>query len=377
VAFSAVLVTPLALLPSARAQPAVPATPRLVSSILDVGAPSARVTGDPGRMRVARTTCPATAPLSPATRQRIVDITVQEWGFFKYGVVDQTIGESEDDPVRGRRGRPRISPEEGGRVAATIAGYWTVTPEGGWILDRQNEAWSSEAGLGARWNSPWSAAFVSWVMCEAGLGDPAMFHRAVAHHRYVDQAIRARDANTRQSAYVAYDAGEAEVLPGDLLCSGRRPAYLTLAERRRQLGEGASTHCDIVVAADVSGRRFLAIGGNVRSVVSLKIMPAEWDARTQRLRPYPFADTTIGDNPYRGARPIFAHLSLRTGSLDADALRRSATVRALACAGLESLPSPLRALVSAVDRLTPEEPQSDPCGSRGGQAQTRPQPRRP
>jgi hypothetical protein len=312
-------------------------SPRLPVAQLDVRPPSARVTGEPGTMRVTGSTCRASVPLTSTVRQRIVDIAVQEWAFFGYTIVDQTIGESDDDPppvaVRGR-GRARLTPEEGARVAASVAGYWAVTPEGAWIVSRQNASWSGEAGLGARWNSPWSAAFISWVMCEAGVSSANAFVRAVAHHRYIDQAIRARDAGTRSSAYVAYDGGEADVAPGDLLCSGRRPAYRTLAERRRHLGQGASTHCDIVVSVDRERGRFLAIGGNVRSSVGLKIIPAEWDDRTKRLRPYRPDDSRIGDNPYRGARPIFAHLKLRPASVTADALSASATVKALSCAGV-------------------------------------------
>lgn len=286
---------------------------------------AARVSGDPGQMRVVRSACRPSASVTPELRRRIVDIATQEWAFFKYGVVDQTIGDIDEDdfprpPESRGRGRARIPPEEAARVAPTIAGYWTVTPEGAWIIDRQNEAWNGDAGIGARWNSPWSAAFISWVLCEAGVADTNTFHRAVAHHRYIDQAIRARDGNARQSAYVAYDAGEAAIIPGDLICSGRRPAYRTLAERRRQMGQGATTHCDIVVSVDTERRRFLAIGGNVRGAVSLKVIPGQWDARTQRLRPLTFTAATLGDNPYRGARPIFAHLRMRAGAIPDAAL---------------------------------------------------------
>jgi hypothetical protein len=335
------------LVPVLAAQTTRPApAPRLPAAQLDVREPSTRVSGEPGSMRVTSTSCRAPVPLTPAARQRIVDIAVQEWAFFGYTVVDQTIGESDDDPpplaVRGR-GRARLTPEEGARVAASVAGYWAVTPEGAWIVSRQNAAWTGEAGLGARWNSPWSAAFISWVMCEAGLSAANVFLRAVAHHRYIDQAIRARDGGSRSSAYVAFDGGEADVAPGDLLCSGRRPAYRTLAERRRQIGQGASTHCDIVVAVDRERARFLAIGGNVRSSVGLKIIPADWDDRTKRLRPYRPDDGRIGGNPYRGVRPIFAHLKLRPASPTADALSASATVKALPCA--DGLPGPLPALL--------------------------------
>jgi hypothetical protein len=331
------------------------ATPRLPAAQLDVASPASRVTGEPGAMRATRAGCRPTAVVTPAIRQRLVDIAVQEWAFFGYAIVDQTIGESEDDPPppppgQGRsrgRGRPRVSPEEGARLAASIAGYWTTTPEGAWIIDRQNTAWRGEAGTAARWNSPWSAAFISWVMCEAGLGDDAVFTRAVAHHRYIDQAIRARDGASSRTAYVAFDGGEAAIAPGDLLCSGRRPAYRSLAERRRQMGQGASTHCDVVVQLDAERQRILAIGGNVRGTVGLKIIPAEWDAARRRLRPFRPDDTRIGDNPYRGVRPIFAHLKLRAPEIGADALSASATMRAAVCGDGRPVPAAAARLVTA------------------------------
>ena len=158
---------------------------------------------------------------------------------------------------------------------ASIAGYWAVTPEGSWIVGRQNDDWKGPDGIGARWNAPWSAAFISWVMCEAGLGKAAQFQRAIAHHAYIDQAIRARDGRAAQAAFAAYDMGETAINPGDLLCSSRRPVYRTLAERRRQPGVGARTHCDIVVKVDETRERILAIGGNVRATVSLKLLRAQ------------------------------------------------------------------------------------------------------
>ena len=333
-----------------RAQPSARVvTPRLPTDVLPVRPPDGRVSGAPGAMKITATNCATTTPLTASVRQRLVDIAVQEWAFFGYPTVDQTLNESDDDPppiAVFRRGRPRVTPEEGARVAATIAGYWAVTPEGSWVVSRQNTAWSGPDGTSARWNSPWSAAFISWVLCEAGLGDPAVFTRAVAHHRYIDQAIRARDTGATRTAYVAFDGGEAAMAPGDLLCSGRRPAYRTLAERRRQLGQSAATHCDMIVAVDTTARRVLAIGGNVRGSVGLKIIPVEWDAARQRLRPYPPADPRIGDNPYRGVRPIFAHLKLRVDAGRADALSASATVRSFTCGARPALPAALNGLVT-------------------------------
>ena len=301
---------------AAGAQPA--AFDRLPPDVLDAVAPSARVTGEPGAMEIRRTSC-RTAPMNE-TRRRIVDLAVQEWAFFGFIVVDQTMAEASGPGQPRRRRWRRPGRAESARVANSIAGYWTVTPQGGWILDAQNAAWRGSRGVGSRWRwrYPWSAAFVSWVMCEAGLGDASRFRRAVAHHVYIDQAIRARGADTPAAAFAAYDVGEAPVAPSDLLCSARRPAYRSIAERRRQMGVGARTHCDIVVKVDPSRRRILAIGGNVRGAVSLKLLPAA-EGPDGSLR------------PLAGRRRIFAHLKLRAPSIAADALDHTPTMRAVRC----------------------------------------------
>ena len=290
---------------------------RLPPDRFDVVPPSARVRGTPGNLTIRPAPC-RSLPMA-AVRRRIIDVAVQEWGFFGFTVVDQTTVDATNDQrtsQRRRRRRPRLGPSESARVAGSIAGYWTVTPEGGWILDAQNGVWQGPGGLAARWRYPWSAAFVSWVMCEGGLGDASQFRRAVAHHAYIDQAIRARDGAAVRTAFTAYDIGDAPVVPGDLLCSARRPAYRSIADRRLQMGDGARTHCDVVVKLDAPRSRILAVGGNVRGAVSLKLLPAAREPG-QYLRPV--------------AGAMFAHLKLRAEPIEEDAFDRSPTMRALAC----------------------------------------------
>jgi len=285
------------------------ASPALAADVLDVLPPSARVRGVPGSMSIQPREC-RTLPAAEV-RARIVGVALQQWDFFGSRISDYTeVEDDADDPppgpstllgAGGRRGRrSRLPPAEAARVAPSIAGYWAVTPEGSWIVARQNDRWNGEDGVAARWNAPWSAAFISWVMCEGGLGTNARFQRAVAHHSYIDQAIRARDGRAPQAAFVAYDPGETTIGVGDLLCSSRRPAYRTIADRRRQMGVGARSHCDVVVKVDEAGRRVHAIGGNVRGVVSLKLFPAVRPAG-KPLR------VGAGDED----RPMFAHLKLR------------------------------------------------------------------
>lgn len=281
-----------------------PRLPRREAALLPAQAPEARVTGTPGSLRITGRSC-AVAPASEV-RARIVYAAVQEWAWFGFLVDDlrnETVAEQQDDTRP--RWRLSLRPEEVSAVANTVAGYWAAAPDSDWLLNRQNEVWRQDGGLASRWRDPWSAAFISWVMCEGGLGEKAQFQRAVAHHSYIDQAIRARDTQDALAAYYAFEPGEAEVLPGDLLCNGLRPLYRNLRERRAQLGEGARTHCDIVV--QVYDDRILTIGGNVRASVRMKVHAAGQVAAGQHMAPLP------------ARRPVFAHLKLRsdTGSNDA------------------------------------------------------------
>jgi hypothetical protein len=293
---------------------------RLPSEILNVAPPSARVRGTPGGMTVQSTPC-RTASLEGA-RRRIVDVAVQEWAFFGFPVVDRTDISVTAARRTGPRRRGWLAADEASRVATSIAGYWAVTAEGSWIVDRQNDEWEGPEGLAARWNAPWSAAFISWVMCEAGLGEMSQFHRSIAHREYIDQAIRARDGMDAEAAYVAYDAGEAQIEPGDLLCNARASAnYRMLADRRSDVGRFAPTHCDIVVKIDERAGRIFVIGGNVEQSVSLTILPLRRDGEAY-AKP-------VDDSIIDGARTVFAHLKLRADRVEPNALDNSPTVRAL------------------------------------------------
>ena len=313
---------------------------RLPAEHFDATPPSALVHGAPGRMSVRSDAC-RDLPVGE-TRRRIVDIAVQEWAFFGFYVVDQTGPSARTRGARGTRRwwwRPATA-AEGVRIAPTIAGYWAATPRGSWMIDRQNERWNGPGGLTSRWRDPWSAAFISWVMCEGGLGSPDRFQRAIAHHFYVDQAIRARDASSASSdaeslsaAFVAYDIGEAAVEPGDLLCSSRRSSYTSIAQRRRNLGVGARMHCDVVVALKPDRERILTVGGNVRGTVGLKLMPAA--LRNGRLAP---------------PRRLFAHLKLRADPIGNEALSASPTLQALEAAPGVRLPAAVADLIPSPAR---------------------------
>jgi len=307
------------------------ATERLPAEILDIRAPSVRIAGRPGSMQIQDRSCRAMP--GAELRSRIVNAAVQEWAYFGYTVLDYTNVEV-SSATRSNMGRrwSLLSPKQAMRVADSIAGYWAAAPDSGWILERQNSRWKSR-GLSTRWRDPWSAAFISWVMCESGLGDQARFARAVAHHTYIDQAIQARDSGNEQAAFQAYEIGEQAVLPGDMLCRGSRPAYQSVAERRSHLGVGARTHCDIVVKVDTDLPGFHVIGGNVRATVGMKLLPGKVTANGF-IEPVPY-----------GNRALFAHLKLDADPLPLNALDLSPTMQTLDCS------MPATNLVAAIPEL--------------------------
>jgi hypothetical protein len=309
---------------------------RLPPEVFDVTPPSDRVKGQPGSMTLQ--SLPCRSMKVEETRRRIVNVAVQEWAFFGFFTADATVVERRVLPAgiipdtlnpelpapRAARLYPRIGTyEDSDRVAASIAGYWAATPEGGPIVAAQNRAWQGPGGDDVTWQEPWSAAFISWVMCEGGLGTTANFNRSVAHRVYIDQAIKARDGAAPKAAYVAYDAGEMAVSPGDLLCNGQRQNYRTIADRRRNLGDGARTHCDVVVKVDEIGKRVYVIGGNSSRSVTMQILPGVREGGRQ-FRP-------IHGTELRGLRTTFAHLKHRAPPIEANALDNSPTIKQLRC----------------------------------------------
>ncbi|MFN3669535.1 MAG: DUF2272 domain-containing protein [Brevundimonas sp.] len=315
------------------ATPAQAQQSRLPRAVFDVIPPGERVAGERGRMRVAQSAC----RIGPThwARRRIVDIAVQEWAVFGFQTIDARAVETRllpDGVVGDGANPPRPEPrnvrrmlrlgtwETARSVDATIAGYWSATPDGARVLARQNRQWRGGDDGPVDWVQPWSAAFISWVMCEAGLGEPAQFRRDVSHRVYIDQAIRARDGQAPGAAFVAHDVGEQAIEPGDLLCNSRGGVdYRTIDDRRADLGEYAPAHCDVVVRVDAD--RINVIGGNVVQGVSLTILPLvrDWEGR-----PRPAAGADVA-----GARTLFAHLKLRADPVEPDAMDRSPTIRAL------------------------------------------------
>ena len=127
-------------------------------------------------------------------------------------------------------------------------------------------------GMGCRGfviDSPWSAAFVSWVMRRAGV---PRFTFSGSHFDYV-RAARLAPAN---SPYEFIEPLSATPATGDLLCyvrTGRVYGYDGLASAIDGGANGLPMHCDIVAAANPGGdAKAYLIGGNVQQAVTMRVL---------------------------------------------------------------------------------------------------------
>ncbi len=118
-------------------------------------------------------------------------------------------------------------------------------------------------------DTPWSAAFVSWVMRRAGVPG---FKGSPSHVNYVRDAYK----NPAQNAYQVVDPRAGKPETGDLLCYVRVPSRIygfgdlaTLLSSAN--AEGLNMHCDIVVGARAGNLAYL-VGGNVAQAVTLRML---------------------------------------------------------------------------------------------------------
>jgi hypothetical protein len=109
---------------------------------------------------------------------------------------------------------------------------------------------------------PWSAAFISFVVRNAGYQG---FRFAAAHSRYIHDAIVKRQQGVAEAPFWGFRLSEHRPTLGDLVCQWRidRRTFDDAAER-----DDFRSHCDVVV--ELKDTFVRAIGGNVRNSVAMK-----------------------------------------------------------------------------------------------------------
>lgn len=110
-------------------------------------------------------------------------------------------------------------------------------------------------------DNPWSSAFVSYVMREAGAGTE--FQYAWAHAVYARAAIDNR-LNNSPNTFKGYRLNERALEPGDIVVTERDNSGANYDNVRR----GMLTHGDIIT--ELQAGQAIAIGGNVNQNVDRK-----------------------------------------------------------------------------------------------------------
>lgn len=285
--------------------------------------------------RIATSSCPSIHAAGDY-RARMIDLATAEWAYFGMPILDMAVEPAAIVPRvpqpsgvveiispdrnasigdRVLRQAPRLGlMEDDEAVAGAIAGYWAATgnEEAMRVQSIVNYGWH-EAG----WAMPWSAAFISWLACEAGLSTD-QFRRSGGHIDYVRAAVRARDGQDPNHAFVAYDLTEATPDAGDLLCTSRGDSsFASIADVRTGNSPSNALHCDLVVKTDVKNNRLYAIGGNVNHAVTLSVVATDTKGR-------PLTDADV-----IGAHRWFAVLKPRAGGKVAHDLDGTPTVQML------------------------------------------------
>ena len=155
------------------------------------------------------------------------------------------------------------------------------------VSDPQSREILREGALrGAVIDTPWSAAFISYVIRHAGVA-PTAFQFSNAHRAYI------YDAFTASAAEMTNEAGEriyracpvaTRPRPGDLICFQREPSMAgesddSVRERiRTELAGNSATrsvrraHCDVVAHVDAPARKVYSIGGNILQSITARKM---------------------------------------------------------------------------------------------------------
>lgn len=230
---------------------------------------------------------PMQFPPGTTTASRIVQIAVREHQAWYQPFID----------ANGRLASRRVAEAErsklndGDEAWARVATYWRDSGTL-WPMVNSGRAGASQCQnpygsnfarnecRGFLIDVPWSAAFISYVMAQAGVQG---FRSSAAHIDYIRAAFR-KDAT---SPYTFQDPNQVPVQPGDMICYVRNSSSVVghggLSAFLSGSGGGLQSHCDIAVT--VSGNQVWLVGGNVANMVTMRKLNLDAGGRALLPRP--------------------------------------------------------------------------------------------
>jgi hypothetical protein len=165
-------------------------------------------------------------------------------------------------------------------------------------------------------DTSWSAAFVSYVVREAGVA-PDGFRVANAHRVYIYDAFATSAAEVAKQpdgrTYRACPLTTTRPRPGDLICQQRESTLAGESEQavreriRTELAGGGDTrsvrrtHCEVVAHVDARARKVYTIGGNVNQAVSARKLNLRRGLKFAAMQKSPCAGAAQWSLPEGGA----------------------------------------------------------------------------
>ena len=237
---------------------------------------------------------PMQFPAGTSTASRIVQIALREHVAWYQPFID----------TNGRLASRRVSEAErsklndGDEPWARVVAYWRdsgtldemVSSNQGGAYQCQNLYTSNFARNECRGfvtDTAWSAAFISYVMAQAGVQG---FRTSPRHIDYIRAAYR----GSATSPYTFQDPNQTPIQPGDMLCyvrnSGSVVGYGGLQSFLAGSNGGLQSHCDIAVS--LKGNQVWLVGGNVANMVTMRKLTL--DAGGRALLPRPISTTWVG-----------------------------------------------------------------------------------
>ena len=208
-----------------------------------------------------------------------------------------------DDPagkleVRGYRDASTLTLEtQAAALLRTTAAQLLHAADG--VSDPADREILREAALRAAIiDTPWSAAFISYVVRQSGVSANA-FRFANAHRAYIYDAFAASTAElTNEAGDRIYRACPLTTRPraGDVICAQREPALADASDeavreriRAELAGNGDArsvrrTHCEVVAYIDAGARKMYTIGGNVNQAVTVRKMNLRHDLKVSAMQ---------------------------------------------------------------------------------------------
>lgn len=190
-------------------------------------------------------------------------IEALEW---KQGIVENARGEEQDWRTDDSKAGEASMPDK-------MEDYYGAV--GQWAVDSYAEGASDDS-------EPWSAAFISYVVKQAGVTEADGFEFSVAHLRYVVHALLNRKNEDLDRPFWLYEPDEVRPQVGDILCKNRGGGFTADRLANTYIEEdpsgdgteyrikpdasiGGVSHCDVVVSTEEGpdGTLFFeTLGGN-------------------------------------------------------------------------------------------------------------------